>query len=140
LGVISSKGERQRGWIIKTKRGEIMKNNGKTKITQEEHFLLLSKHDLQRKGYSDGERLVKDGVTFDGLIWRIRNKCGRHPDLEGCEITNCYIEGSDLSSINFESANFKGTIFKNCTFRSDNFKGSHMEGCVFIECGDKERG
>ena len=105
-----------------------------TKITQEEHFFLLTSHSTYINGSSVGEKLVKDGVTFDGLIWRICNKDGRLPELEGYEITNCHIEGSDLSHMNFKGANFQGTVFKNCVLRDANFRGAQMEGCSFINC------
>jgi hypothetical protein len=123
-----------RRWEDGCGRGEVMKHKGETKITQTGNFYLLTSHSIYIKGSSMGEKLVENGVTFDGLIWRICDKNGRHPDLEGCEITNCHIEGSDLSKINFKGSNFKGTVFKDCDLTGSNFECAQMEGCSFINC------
>jgi uncharacterized protein YjbI with pentapeptide repeats len=106
-----------------------MKNNGKTKITEEEKKLAPSIME-----HAKGEKLKLNGASLVGLRWIFSYNKRLSRRFEGCEITNSHIEGSNLSHIKFKGSNFQGTVFKDCDLMSVNFWKSKMEGCTFVDC------
>jgi uncharacterized protein YjbI with pentapeptide repeats len=104
-----------------------MKNNGKTKITEKELRDLITRH-------VKGDKIKLNGVSLVGLRWLFRNKNRMPRRLDGCEITNSYIEGGDLNYLEFKGSNFQGTVFKNCELTGVAFWDAQMDGCTFIDC------
>jgi uncharacterized protein YjbI with pentapeptide repeats len=104
-----------------------MKNNGKTKITEEELYTLIAQH-------VKGDKIKLNEASLVGLTWihQFKNILPRR--IDGCEITNSYIRGSDFSYVKFNRSNFQGTVFKRCDLTGVNFGDAQMEGCSFIDC------